>query len=104
MQKTAILGCVLFITQHCLAQATTSTEDRNRAIARAASVASQQSTFTPMKKKKGCTIMCARHSALSLCCDLVLEPEFPNGRIRRANGGRVRRDMPHVWQTLTDNT
>src|SRR6266849_6585843 len=52
MQKTAILGCVLFITQHCLAQATTSTEDRNRAIARAASVASQQSMFTPMNKKE----------------------------------------------------
>src|SRR6266436_4142759 len=52
MQKTAILSCVLFITQHCLAQVTKSADDRNRATPSAAWTMSQPPMFTPTPKEQ----------------------------------------------------
>jgi hypothetical protein len=52
MHTTALLSCVLFITQLCLGQTTQSNEDRNRAMPAADAVASQQLTFTPMTKEE----------------------------------------------------
>lgn len=52
MHKTVVLSCILFITQHCLAQAPKSTEERTRTTPAVTKAPPNQLMFTPMTKKE----------------------------------------------------